>query len=549
MANPYWKLVLPRAFLLVMAGFWVFLPALGGDWLWDDTTLITENYNLRTVPGLEKIWSAAPMTDYWPLTWTLLWIEWHLWKNLTFGYHVCSLALHLLSGFLVWQLFARLGLRWAWFGGLLFIIHPLAVESVAWISEIKNTLSLPFFLLSLNAYLDYDEKGKGYLRSLLYYLAAMLGKASVIMLPAVLLLYVWWKRGQITRRDFQKTLPFFGIALVLGAVTLHLQGYSAHENGMTAEPGFVPRLLGAAVAIAFYLGKFLDPTALMPVYPRWALDHPSLLELSTLPLLFLFFLALWNRHGSWDRHALLGLGFFALTLLPVLDLFHLSYLNISPVADHFVYLPMIGLIGLVVAALEAGDRQLFPIFRSVVLGAFAAWTFLLAWQAHGYAAEFVSGEKLWTYALNLNPGAVTAHDNLGLILLQSGRVAQAKEQFAAAARIDPSDGTAHNDLGVVLLQTRQLPEAITEYETALRCNPRYAEAHDNLALAQAQMGGIAEAIAHEQAALQIDPDDVAAHEHLGDFFLQAGQPAEAEKQYALAAQIDPEAAQPAPVKK
>lgn len=545
MANPNWKLALLRVFLIAMAGLWVFSPALCGDWLWDDSRLVVGNYHLRTLAGLEKIWLAAPMADYWPLTWTLLWFEWHLWKNLTLGYHACSLALHLLSGYLIWHLFRRIGLRWAWLGGLLFVIHPLTVESVAWISEIKNTLSLPLFLLSLSAYMDGDEGRNGYLRSLLYYLAAMLCKSSVVMLPAILLLYCWWKHGRITRHDLQKTLPFFCIALVLGSLTLYLQTQYDTAIGTAAEPAMITRLIGAGIALLFYLGKFLDPTGLMPVYPRSMLAPHSLLQLAALPLLVVALVSLWTRRQGWGRHTLFGFGFFALNLLPVLGLLHMSYFNISPVADHLVYLPMIGLVGLAVAGLEALARQLSRPLRPLLFAVTGAWVLLLAWQAHSYAGQYFSGEKLWTYTLNLNPDAVTARDNLGLALLQGGRVAAAQEQFAAALQIDPSDSTAHNDLAVALLQTKQFPETIRECEAALRLNPNYAEAHDNMALALAQMGRIPEAIDHENAALQIEPDAVAVRRRMGDLLRQAGRPAEAEAQDEIAARLDPEA-NPAP---
>jgi protein O-mannosyl-transferase len=547
MATPNWKPQPLPALLIIAAGFWVFLPALGGDWLWDDSRLITGNYYLRTVPGLEQIWFAAPMTDYWPLTWTLLWTEWHLWGGLTFGYHVCTLALHLLSGFLVWRLFGRLGLRWAWFGGLIFVIHPVAVESVAWLSEIKNTLSLPFFLLSLNAYMDDDESGKGYLRSVLYYLVAMLCKTSVIMLPAVLLLYCWWKHGRMARLDLRKIIPFFCIALVLGTLAFYLQIEQSAEASLS-EPGIFSRLIGAGVALFFYLGKFLAPTTLMPVYHRWTFAPPSLLQLSTLPLLAIFFWALWKQRQGWGRHALLGLGFFVLTVLPALGLFKMSYLHVSPVADHLIYLPMIGLIGLAVAGLETLWRRLSLRYRQALPVAAGAWALLLAWQAHGYARNFSSGEKLWTYTLRLNPGAATAHDNLGLVLLQSGRVEQAQEQFEIALQIDPFDSTAHNNLGVTLLQTQHYPEMIQECEAALRVNPHYAEAHDNIGLALAQMGQLTEAIKHEQAAVKINPEDVDAHVHLGNFLLQAGQSAAAAEQYGNALRIDPDEAKPDPIK-
>jgi protein O-mannosyl-transferase len=252
-----WKLFL-QAMVIVVAALWIYWPALHGDWLWDDDQLVAHNLELRTLSGLGRIWFSAPATDYWPLTWSLLWVEWHIWGNQPLYYHLCSLALHIFSGLLIWRLFCRLGLRWGWLGGLLFVIHPLAVESVAWISEIKNTLSLPLFLLSLSAYIDYfeDNKDCAYLRSFFYYFAAMLCKTSVVMFPATLLLYCWWKQGRITWQDFKKTVPYFAIALIFGLVTLYFQTVNTPEDPVVDSRGFVIKLIEAGTTICFYLGKF-----------------------------------------------------------------------------------------------------------------------------------------------------------------------------------------------------------------------------------------------------------------------------------------------------
>jgi len=209
-ASPSWWKIVVSGVLIVAVGIWVYWPAFHGDWLWDDSSLIRDNTRLRSFYGLYEIWFSAPETDYWPLSWTLLWLEWHLWQDQTVGYHVASLGLHLISAFLIWRLLSKLGLRWGWIGGLLFVLHPLAVESVAWMSEIKNTLSLPLFLLSLEALIETDETNSpwAYGRSFLLYLAAMLAKTSVITLPFVFLLYCWWKRDRIAWSDFRKIIPF-----------------------------------------------------------------------------------------------------------------------------------------------------------------------------------------------------------------------------------------------------------------------------------------------------------------------------------------------------
>ena len=353
-----WKILI-QALVIVVAGLWVYWPALQGGWLWDDNVLITDNSALRGFRGLFEIWSGGTI-DYWPLTSTILWIGWQLWGNEPLGYHLCSLAFHICSGFLIWRLFSRLGLRWGWLGGLLFVIHPLAVESVAWISEIKNTLSLPLFLLACDAWLDAEEKKVSYLRPALYYLAAMLAKTSTIMLPAVLLLYSWW-RGGVTRQDLKRIVPYLVVAIALGLVTIH------YQSNQVALGGFVSRLIAASAVVFFYLGKFILPVDLLPIYPQ-AILGPRVLQVLSLPALAGILFYLWTKRLAWGRHALLGFGFFLLNLLPVLGVLKMTYMLISPVADHLVYLPMVGLVGLVVAGLEQLDER-FPIcFLSLSYG-------------------------------------------------------------------------------------------------------------------------------------------------------------------------------------
>ena len=390
--------VLLQATILVAVGLWIFSPAFNGDWIWDDSTLVKDNETLRSLPGLGRIWFAAPSTDYWPMTWTFLWIGWHLWGAHTLGYHLCSVALHLTSAFLIWRLLGKLGLRWGWLGGLVFAVHPLAVESVAWISEIKNTLSLPFFLLSLNAYIDADQGGKtrGCGRALLFYLLAMLCKSSVVMLPVVLLLYGWWRHGRITRLDVARMLPWFAIALALGGVTLYFQASHYTESDVVRDRGIITRLIGAGAAIFFYLGKFILPVDLLPIYPRWNLNPPSPSRVLTLPLLALTLAALWTKRKTWGRHALLGVGFFLINLLPVIGLCRMTWMNVSWVADHLVYLPMIGLIGCAVAGLEAMHRSASRAARPWLFAAITALIVLMAGESHGYAGMFVNIKTLCT---------------------------------------------------------------------------------------------------------------------------------------------------------
>ena len=207
--------------IVALAAWWVALPSLRGTWLWDDDTYVTDNAALRSPGGLWRIWFDPPGVNYFPVTFTAQWLQWHWWGNDPLGYHCTNVALHLVSCFLIWRLLQKLGLRRAWLGGLLFAVHPVTVESVGWISELKNTLSLPPLLLAMIAYVDFDAgKRSRYSAALFWFVVAMLCKSTVVMFPFVLLLYAWWRRGRLQPADFRAGAAFFAVALILGLVSV-----------------------------------------------------------------------------------------------------------------------------------------------------------------------------------------------------------------------------------------------------------------------------------------------------------------------------------------
>jgi tetratricopeptide (TPR) repeat protein len=557
-------LVLLQISIMVAAAVWIFGPALSGGGLWDDDVLVTTNFNLHSLHGLWEIWVNVFWTDYWPLSWTLFWVEWQLWGNALLGYHIVTLALHLVDGLLVWHLLRRLGVGWAWVGGLIFVVHPLTVETVAWVAETKNTFSVFFFLLSVEAWLDHDEGGRlGYFLSVFFYLTGMLCKSSVIMLPFVLLLYGWWKHGRVGWRDMVKTVPYFAVAVVLGLISFYMQNRNPAKIGANAIPYDTPlhRILGASLEVFFYLGKYLVPTGLLPIYPRWILDQPSWLEWLA-PLLLAAAVGLvWHwRRVAWVRLVALGLGFFLLMGLPTFGLVNMLYLRISRVADHLIYLPMIGLIGLTVAGLEAASARLPVVARGAIPLALAVVLVLFAWEGHVYSGYFTDQEKLWVYTVARNPDAWPAQNDLGLDLLNEGHLDEAAVHFREALRIKPDYAEAHNNLGLVYLREglgAKAPAgrieaavpiapghpsppvsppggdfalAAAEFRNALQIKPGYDDARNNLALAL-QHNQDSGAIGQYEETLQAHPDDIDTRNDLGLALLQAARVPEAIAQF------------------
>lgn len=534
------------ALAIIAACVWVYWPCLQGDWLWDDDILITENANLRSWSGLWNIWFSPSQTDYWPLTWTCLWMQWQLWGNNPLPYHLFSLALHIASALLVWRILAKLGLSAGWWGGLLFAIHPLAVESVAWISEIKNTLSLPFVLLSFDAFIDADEKKKGYWHSIIFYLIGMLCKTSSVMFPLTLLLYCWWRHGKVSGYDFLRVFPFGAVAIVLGLVTIHFQNQHISIVPI-AQPGIVGHIVIACIALLFYLGKFLVPIHLLPVYPLWAVDSVWLEWIVGMGFLTVLIGALWNiRRTERGRALIFGAGFFALNLFPVLGFFRMTYSNLSWVADHFAYLPMIGLVGLAALGIDALCRTVPPRFHAALTVSVAAVAVLLAVESHSYSARFKDQFKLWTYTLKHNPQAWTAYYHLGNICFgQSGGMDQAIADYRMAIALNPFYAEAHNNLGYALATTGHLQEAISEYMIALQLAPQYASAHDNLGSVylhspkEAIQDNVAKAISEYQTAIQLEPNNWAAYYNLGLAELRMGDRAQAVSHIEKAMAINP----------
>ena len=508
------RLVLLRALLIVSAGLWVFAPALRGDWLMDDDFYLTQNALLHDPHRLWKIWFApGSLIEYYPLEASLQAVQWHWWHLNTLGYHLTNLILHVTGALLLWRLLEKFGLRFAWLGGLLFVIHPAAVESVAWISEFKNTLSLPPFLLAMCSWIDFENRGRprDYFLALGFFLIAMLCKISMALFPLIILLYAWWKRDRIGWSDLKRAAPFFAISLALGLTTVFVGHWflKAHlQPGTNPDIGGVAsRLALAGQSIAFYFTQCVFPLNMIPIYPKWPVHSESPLAFWPWAAIALAFALFWTRRATWGRHALLGCGFFLINLLPFIGLNSVTYMGFTWVMDHFLYLPLIGLIGLAIAALDSIEARLPACARPWLGGLIAVLFALLALESEAYAGVFAGPEKLWTYTLAHNPSSWLAHNNLGDVYLETGRTPEAIAQYQAALRYNPDSVDAHTNLGFAYELTGQAQDALAQYHETLRINPHFALAQAHLGHLCEKMGQIPEAISHYEEALLANPRD------------------------------------------
>ena len=536
-----------QAFLIVALGTWAYLPVLQAGWFIDDNLYLTANPLLQDPWRLWKAWfQPGSFIEYYPLEQSVQWMQWLLWHRDAFGYHATNLVLHLVNALLVWRLFARLGLRLAWVSGLIFALHPLQVESVAWISELKNTLSLAPFLLAMCFYLDFDARRRvaDYLPALGFFLTAMLCKASVAPFPGIILLYAWWKRGRIARPDLEAAAPFFLISLVLGYATIWsgshygLAQHLPHEIRPLA--GFFPRLILIGLTASFYLAHALFPINPLPAYPLWPLQLWAPFSLLAWLVFGLAAAFVWSRRRTWGRHVILSVGFFLLGLAPFLGLTAVSYMNSTWVMDHFVYFPLIGLIGLTVAALEDLGAKVSRPLRNAGIAGLAAALGWLGFQSHAYAVIFADPLKLWPYTLAHNSQSWMAYYNLAAALPDTPATeAEILSDDRQALALNPTLWPARNDLGIALLRAHRPAEAADEFRQALAIWPEYDLGHMDLGLALAGLNRDAEAAAEFREAIRCNPGLAAAHLNLGRLYLQTGRKPEGLDQYLLAIRLEP----------
>ena len=543
-----WEWFLVRMAIIVLAVLWIYSPVyhpvFQADWLWDDDQLLTANAVVQSqgmpwYESLGKLWLNPDGADYFPLSYTALWAQWPFFRMdprtggpvqpggpvvaWPTGFHFTSVAFHIVGSLLLWRLFHVLKLPGAWLGALLWAVHPVCVESVAWVSELKNTLSMPLFLLSAIHFIKSEESHEGdpravshYAFSIVMFLLAMLAKTSMVAMPVVILLYVWWKRGAVTMRDLVRAAPYFLISIVLGIITIYYQhGRAIGQETIIVPPyvtearlpsvrGILSRLAIAGMSILFYLKLLIWPVNLLPIYPRWEIDPPKFWQLLPWPVIAAAAWWFWKNRTTWGRHAIFGTGFFLLMVAPVLGFITISYMRITWAADHFIYLPMIGIVGLLAAGIATWFARMRDSERSLLVSATAIALFALTWMAFTYAAVWVNEDALWTHTLTYNENAWQAHNRLGAKKFARNHVDDigppdriqnrgAFHHFTRSTALRPDLGETHNNLGTALSAKGRVDEAIKEFAEACRVTPHVPAIHVNLANALAAASRFPEA--------------------------------------------------------
>jgi tetratricopeptide (TPR) repeat protein len=538
---------------LLLTTLLAYAPAWHGGLLWDDDAHLTR-LDLRSIHGLWRIWFDLGATQqYYPIAHSAFWVMHRLWGDNTLGYHLVNIVLHATSAFLFALILRRLDVPGALLAALIFAVHPIEVESVAWMTELKNTLSGACYLGAFLAYLrfDHDRVPRAYVLAVALFVLALLSKTVTATLPAALLVVFWWQRGRLrAREDVAPLLPLFVLGLAGGLFTAWVERTQIGAEGAAFNFTLIERALVAGRAFWFYLAKLAWPVNLIFIYPHWDVSQQVwwqyLYPLAAAALITMLWL-----YRSRSRAPLAAVLLFAGTLFPALGFFNVYPFIYSFVADHFQYLAGLAVIALASAGVAtfaarwpARTRAILAVVAVVV----AVPATVLTWNQ---SRQYADAETLYQTTIARNPSCWMAYINLGKLREQSARthgddpqlLEQALTMFHEAVRIEPNVSQAHNNLGSLLVTMGRLHDADEEYREALRLKPSDAEVHANLALVLERQQRSPEALAEAEAAIRIRPDLAPAHLTRADALQSLGRLDEAAAEYATAVRLAPDEAE------
>ncbi len=571
------------AALVAAAAFLAYQPCLTGGFIWDDHDLITNNELIKDSGGPFRIWCTTDPVDFWPMTNSTFWIEWRLWEMNSAGYHVTNMILHVVEALLVWTVLRRLSIPGAYLAAMIFALHPVNVESVAWIAQRKNLMAMLFFLISIlwylksikwalgahpngaqralgretasdlihhSSFIPHPSSFRWYWLSLAAFVLAMLSKGSVAVLPVLLMGITWWLSTQeivpiieprrtrllvYLRRYVWPMAPFFLVALVFTAVNMFFQTIGLQEAIRVAD--YTQRLLGAGCVVWFYLYKALFPIDLSFVYAHWDIEAGNVLWWIPLFSALVVTAVLWLYRKSWSRGLLFAWGFFCVALLPVMGFSDVFFMRYALVADHYQHIAIIAAIGLASAFWAAWHRPasgwVRGAARAAAIAALGSLAFLTWQQSRQYLDEYT----LFNDTIRKSPDCWMAHLNLGKALVDADRLQDAMDHFRQALVIKPDCVAAYNDLGNVFLRIGQANEAIENYRQALSIKPDYPNALNNMGNALNEIGRPEEAIEYCEKALRINPGYYEAWFNLGNSYLNTGRPQQAIEYYQQALEL------------
>jgi len=546
-----WKVPL-LCVLLIAVVIWLFGPAINNDFTgFDDPDYVTANTHVQKGLSWENVswaFTSTEAANWHPVTWLSHMTDCQLFGLQPWGHHLTSILIHAFNTTLLFLLLRQMtGSTWrSLIVAILFGLHPLRVESVAWIAERKDVLGAVFWMLTLWTYALFVERIKlqkptsvFYVLSLCFFVLGLMSKPMLVTLPCVLLLLDYWPLGRLPRGELQSStlkrlvmqkVPFFFAAGIVSVITFAVQ---KRAGAMTAAVPLTGRFENALVSYCRYLGKLFWPTDLSVFYPS-AGAWTAIGVVSAGLLLAAISMVVIAARGS-RPYLLVGWLWFVGTLVPVIGLVQVGE---QSMADRYSYIPSIGILWLLVWA----AHDLTKTFRVQAAGAAAAVAAAMAMSimTREEISHWKSSETLFRHALEVTRNNYMAHHNLGAALDKQGRLDEAHIQYLEALRLNPNYAETHKNLGILLAKQGRVDEAMAQYREALRLDPKNADAHYNLGVALASRGRVDEAIAEFQGAIKARPDSADAHNNLGVLLQQKGESGEAIGHYLAAIKLNPD---------
>ena len=547
--------------LVLLTTLVIYWPALHGGLVWDDDANVTRP-DLQSLSGLYRIWfdpaATAADAQYYPVVHTAFWIEHKLWGDAYVGFHLVNVFWHSIAVLLVYSIVNRLQIPGALLAAAIFAVHPVMVESVAWMTEQKNTLSTVLYLSAMLAYLKWSATSNAtqppappqvnpvdnsirpwqYALSITLFALALLAKTATVTFPVALLIILWWQRGALSvRRDVLPVVPFFALSVAAGLMTIWVETKLVGAEGSEFELTFVQRFLLAGRDIWFYLGKLVWPTSLSFTYTRWNIEPSQWWQWTYSIAALAATIILWTIRRRW-RGPLAAWLFFCGSLFPVLGFVNVYMFRFTFVADHLQYLPSLGIIVLVSAGIAIGlTRASLPV-RWGGVGLCVAWLMTLTTLSHQQSKMYADIFTLYQTTLELNPGSWMAHNNLGLELAKRGKMDEAIKHYRSSIELNTKSISARNNLGRALTDKGQIPEAIAVLRDALAIKPDDPIILNSLGIALIHSNKFTEAREPLERALAIKPDYAECYINMGLVYRLTGHPAQAIESFRSALRLN-----------
>ena len=527
---------------ILVAAVIAYLPALRAGFIWDDGVL-TENALIRARDGWWRFWLTpadnAQETHYWPLVYTTFWLEYRLWELRPAGYHAVNILLHAACSLLAWRLLSRLGVPGAALIALLFAVHPVHVESVAWVAERKDVLSGALYLAAALAYLRHHDTQRtgAYLAALAWFVLALFSKSIVVTLPFALALAIWWKDGVVHRTTWRKLVPFVGVAAAVTA--FDLWRFYDLSTATEVPASLAERLQIAGRAFWFYPLKVVWPTGLVALYPHWQPNVGAATDWVPFIAALVGMAFLWFQSRTGRRGIFFGGAFYAVTILPALGLIKHGFMDFAWVADRFQYLASLGMIGIVGVALTKWARHP-AVTRAGFLGSGVLALVLggLTWRQ---AALYRDHVTLFEHAVRVHRDNWRAWCQLSAGYWRAERPGDAIAAVDAAIALKPPE--VHQlvlERAMMQAASGRHPEAFSSFRQALEIFPEYPEAHREVGRLHRDRGEWDKAIAAYTRAVRANPAFAGAAHDLGETLLAQGRREDAVVWLRRAAALEPE---------